>query len=85
MIPIFGNLIDVAVGVVRTGRHWDGHLTKSIGRRVVLNEIIGVVTYPNIAFGIFTESLIELSIGVVGLVAKSGECLSVGIEFINMV
>ena len=85
MIPIFGNLIDVAVGVVRTGRHGNGYLTKTIGRRVVLNEVIGVVAYPNIAFGIFTESLIELSIGVVGLVAKSSECLSVGVEFINMV
>ena len=85
MIPIFGNLIDVAVGVVRTGRHGNGHLTKTVGRRVVLNEVIGVVAYPNIAFGIFTESLIELSIRVVGLVTKSSECLSVGIEFINMV
>ena len=85
MIPIFGNLIDVAVGVVRTGRYWDGYLTKTVGRRVVLNEIIGVVAYPNIAFGIFTKSLIELSIGVVGLVAKSSECLSIRVEFINMV
>ena len=85
MIPIFSNLIDVAVGVVRTSRHWNGYLTKTVGRRVVLNEIIGVVAYPNIPFGIFTESLIELSIGVVGLVAKSSECLPVGVEFINMV
>ena len=85
MIPIFGNLIDVAVGIICTVRHGNGHLTKTIGRRVVLNEIIGVVAYPNISFGIFTESLIELGIGVVGLVAKSSECLSVGIEFINMV
>ena len=85
MIPIFGNLIDVAVGVVRTGRYWDGYLAKTIGRRVVLNEVIGVVAYPNIAFGIFTESLIELSIGVVGLVAKSSECLSIRVEFIKMV
>ena len=85
MIPIFGNLIDVAVGVVRTGRHGNGHLTKTIGRRIVLNEIIGVVAYPNIPFGIFTKSLIELGIGVVGLVAKSGECLPIRVEFINMV
>ena len=85
MIPIFGNLIDVAVGVVRTGRHRNGHLTKTIRRRVVLNEVIGVVAYPNIAFGIFTKSLIELGIRVVGLVAKSGECFSIGVEFINMV
>ena len=85
MIPIFSNLIDVAVGVVRTVRHGNGHLTKTIGQRVVLNEVIGVVAYPNIPFSIFTESLIELSIGVVGLVAKSSECLSIGVEFINMV
>ena len=85
MIPIFGNLIDVAVGVVRTGRHGNGYLTKTIGRRVVLNEVIGVVAYPNIAFGIFTKSLIELGIRVVGLVAKSSECLSIRVEFINMV